>query len=415
MSQKIKLNLCIQVHPNELGIDYGRIALSPNTLQRLALLCGILGGYKLHSAACTKIRVQWYTQGQPWTADSDTTCTLWGSERDQDLCLTVDSTFWDEQDEHTGIRPSCKIHGNWWFLTLSALNRKNLLDQADEVGDIHASCDMVPRIEAVSRTAEFQRALFLERAQLAPPQTEKHKRWPWPDPFDHWQGKFQEEASARARLPRTFQSEARLPVADAVLTKLFQAFLTPDLNPNQRCAFYTLAAALIICPQEVTLARSNGEILLFLCKIDSETLPDDQHLRIEDLVPPSLALCGTRDYEFKFERVIRLGYKGIVGQINLDARQNVKAANWTTRRKIDDLALLYEDHANNDFARWVMRDFAQRYTDDLSRLKLLAFGLDSLKRLLDDGYPWYEDVRTAMENPDYWFNKSESATKKEKA
>lgn len=239
------------------------------------------------------------------------------------------------------------------------------------------------------------------------------KKTAWPDPFDRWQGLTADEPRAHLRIPRTFTPEVRSPVADTVLAMLFQAAPKQNCDLNQRCALYTLAAATIICPQEATLTRSNGEIPFFLRNVEQEIYPNEHLLCIEDVAPPKPRFCGTCDQVFDFTRIIRLYYKNIVGELTLDDARIVLAASWSATHPIADLALLYKDHAHNDFAWRVMHELSHQYTDDLSRLKLLAYGLDTLKRPLDDDHPWWEDVRVAMESPDSKDEKSKKIVGKE--
>lgn len=403
MNPKTKLNVCIQVHPNVLGIDYCRIALTPEVLLRLASLCRIVGGHQLDGAACTLTQVQWYKAGQEVTRKNYTSCTVRGNERDRDWHLEVVAVFWGEPSEHGGLKHSCTIQGTWPFLTVSGLDKENLLGNADSYGDVHAPLDQGDLMEAASSTAEFYRALFLSRTHTA-----TLDRRPWPDPFDHWPVRMLGKSSARLRLPRSFQPEARLPVVDAVLEKILQDVLTQDCDPNQRCAFYTLAAALIVCPQDVALTRYVGDMPFFLRRVEHEISPQEESLSPEDLAPKRPGVCGTCDYKFNSSKVIRLRYQGIAGEITINTTRNETHAKWSTPRQLDNLALLYEDRSNNDFALAVMREFAHKYTDDLSRLKLLAFGLDALKRLLDNDYPWFDEVRLTMEDPDCWYEKSDS-------
>jgi hypothetical protein len=408
MKSKTTTSLCIQAEPNRLGIDYGRIILTPNVKQRLVHLCKILDPYQLHSVTCTKTPVQWYKAGQPLNGNYLSKCSLVGSERDQDLVLYVDGTILGEIDEHGVHSQACDIQGHWIFCSLAELDEERLLQQADEYGDIHATSDYgTPLIDVASRGAELRRALHPAHNNSKTFQAAGLENTAWPDPFDRWQNSIRCESRAHLRLPRTFRSEMRSPVADAVLAMLFQAVLKQDWDPNLRCAFYTLAAAIIICPQEVTLTGSNGDIPLFLRNLEQEIYPNEFLLRIEDVTPHNSRVCGNCDYAFESRKVVRLRYQNITGDITIDTSGTVIAASWSATHQMSNLALLYEDHANNAFAWQVMHQYAHKYTDDLSRLKLLAFGLDVLKRLLDDDQPWLEIVRVAMESPDSGYGKSE--------
>jgi hypothetical protein len=233
------------------------------------------------------------------------------------------------------------------------------------------------------------------------------KKAAWPDPFDRWPGLTLDEPRAHLRLPRTFTSSVRSPLEDAVLEKLFQAVLMQDWDANQRCTFYTLAAALIICPQEVTLTRSNGYIPQYLRNIEQEVFPNEHHLCIEDVAVQRPQFCGTCGYIFDFKRIIRLRYKNIIGEFTLNSVRTVVAARWSATHQIVNYTLRHKDHTHNDFAWRLMQAYVHQYTDDLSRLKLLAFGLDALKRLLDDDHLWLEDVRVAMESANSGYGKSE--------
>jgi hypothetical protein len=270
-------------------------------------------------------------------------------------------------------------------------------------------------IEMVSRDAELRHALHLSRNNAKNKQLMGFEDTAWPDPFDRWPDPGLYESRAHLRIPNTFTPEVRTPLADAVLAKLFQALLMNDWNPNQRCAIYTLAAALTICPQKVMLTRSNGNIPLFMRNVEQEVFPNEQPLCIEYVAVPIQTLCGTCGFLFDFNTLIRLRYKNIIVELTLDTARTVIAASWSATSQIANLALLYEDHANNDFALQVMREFAHQYTDDLSRLKLLAIGLDALKRLLDDESPWCDDVPHTTEARESWRKKIDEFLQMEKS
>jgi hypothetical protein len=416
MNSKNPVDLCIQVEPNRLGIDYARITLTDRVAQRLVHLCKLLDPYQLDSVACIKSPVQWYKAGQLLVSPCLATCTLTGSVRDADLVLYVDGFISGEIDRNGVYSRACEVRGHWMFCSLSELEDERLLEQADAHGDIHATSDYgTPMIEVISRDAELRHALYLSRHNAKNPQVMSFEDTAWPDPFDRWPDSGLYESRAHLRVPKTFAPEVRTPLADAVLAKLFQAMLMQDWDPNQRCAFYTLAAALIICPQEVTLTRSNGDIPLFLRNLQQEVFPNENPLCIEDVAVPRQTLCGTCGFVFDFNTLIRLRYKNILVELTLDAARTVIAASWSTTHQVANLALLYEDHANNDFAWRLMHEFAAKYTDDLSRLKLLALGLDALKRLLDDESPWCDDVPHTTEARESWRKKIEKFLQMDKS
>jgi hypothetical protein len=336
--------------------------------------------------------------------------------RDHDLVLYVDGSIPGEMNQSGVYSQACEVRGHWIFCSLSALEEESLLEQADAHGDIHATSDYgTPMIEMVSRDAELRHALHLSRNNAKNKQLMGFEDTAWPDPFDRWPDPGLYESRAHLRIPNTFTPEVRTPLADADLAKLFQALLMNDWNPNQRCAIYTLAAALTICPQKVMLTRSNGNIPLFMRNVEQEVFPNEQPLCIEYVAVPIQTLCGTCGFLFDFNTLIRLRYKNIIVELTLDTARTVIAASWSATSQIANLALLYEDHANNDFALQVMREFAHQYTDDLSRLKLLAIGLDALKRLLDDESPWCDDVPHTTEARESWRKKIDEFLQMEKS
>jgi hypothetical protein len=213
----------------------------------------------------------------------------------------------------------------------------------------------------------------------------------WPDPFSRWSGDQEGESRAHVRLPRDYANVPRSAVAEAVLILLLRAALELALDPNQRCALYTLAAALLICPDEVGLSLKTDDIPSFLKHPDHREV-DEQPLTMAVLPTPRRRFCGTCETEFPGSgKTIHVRYQALIGQLTIN---NLQApVDWTVAHAGPDLALLYEDHANNEFARLALKEHLPNYPDDHARLKLLAFGLDVLKRQLDAGYPWGEDLR----------------------
>ena len=52
----------------------------------------------------------------------------------------------------------------------------------------------------------------------------------------------------------------------------------------------------------------------------------------------------------------------------------------------------------------VIEEFLPRHPNDKARLKILAFGLDALKRKLNDlEAPWKEDLRAWLESDNSYF------------
>jgi hypothetical protein len=416
MNVKTPYCLCIQAEPNTLGIDFGRIVLTRHVLQRLVHLCRILGAYRLTSISCDDIPLQWYKAGQSWTETGLAACTIVGTNVHQDLVLYVDMCVLGDIDEKSQLRQYAHIQGHWTFCSLTELNEERLLEQADAHGDIHATNDYgSPLIEVAARDAELRYALHLSRTKSNTVQAVDLESSAWPNPFDRWLDPMHDESRAHRLLPRRYIPDARSPITNAALAKLFQAILMQDWGPNQRCTFFTLAAALIICPQQVTLTSSNGDIPPFLRNVDQEIFPNEHRLCIEDIALPNSNLCGTCGQVFDFKRVVRLRYKNIIGELTLDAARTVIAASWSSTHQIANLALLYDDHANNAFAWRMMLDFAHKYTDDLSQLKLLAFGLDALKRLLNEQHSWCEDVPNSNDAWEFWRCKIENFLQKKKS
>lgn len=406
MNQKAKLNLCIQAHPNELGVEYGRIALSDDLLHRWVVQCKIVDAYKLFSCESTLTQVTWYASECVLLEEVFTTCSFWGGECDEMWILSIEGHYSGQRNELGVFEGGCTIQGSWLFNSPAELDRANLESTADSHGDIHVTNDLGALLESSSRSAQYYRAIYQSRRKNQLLKTNRQEHRPWPDPFDRWNTHSHDDSPARMRLPRKPEFDARSDIAEATLQKLFTCVLTRDLDPNERCAFYTLTAALMICPKEVTLTRFEAGIPQFLNRDRYQGALGEESLHIDDVSAMPQKFCGTCNHEFEFERTIRIRYRGIQGDIQLDAKKKVMATSWSTLRQVDDLALLYEDSLSNNFALKLMQEFASQYTDDVSRLRLLAIGLDALKRLMDHSASWFEDARASMENKDSWYGTS---------
>lgn len=226
----------------------------------------------------------------------------------------------------------------------------------------------------------------------------------WPDPFSRWDSPHADTPLAHQRVPHWVEPSRRNSAVDAVLSHLMLVALDPGLDANRRCACYTLAAALLACPSDVTLSVMPSDIPDFLRPPQNRgTGPSPEspltpaHIELLRCHPqdnPS-GYCGTCGARFPSEWLsIKLQYQNLVCTLDMPFHQHYALT--LCSRNHPDLAILDADHTNNLFAHGIMDSFSEQNTSDHARLTLLAFGLDGLKRQLKTGHPWHEEIRKAL-------------------
>lgn len=166
----------------------------------------------------------------------------------------------------------------------------------------------------------------------------------WPDPFLRWG----DGPRSRSRIPFNFVSLPRAISAECILTSLLGAAQAWDHTPNDRCALFTLAAALIASPAEVFVAKMKRLSILPPDGAD----PCTAFLATACNDPELDRRWGTLEQS---ESVIFLRFRSLrailditCGASNLDLAYNLHLPN---------LAVHYSDHEFNVFTVRMLRAY----------------------------------------------------------
>lgn len=381
------IEICIETAPNALGIDLARLTITEEVRERLLLLCTVMDAHSLHSISFDDAPLRWYRGGELQSTSHYSNCVLTGAAAYQDLTLHVEATFPGASNALGVFSDSKTVNGAWFFGRPAALDQGSMNESADESGEIHA--DWYASVgDEIARTSRS-----------------------WPNPFSLWDTTCESDTPSRALLPSNYETRPRSAVADAVLTQLLKVAVASRLDPNSRFVLYTLAAALIICPDQVQLTEDISNTPPFL------RVPELRNVSERPLTESAFVdegrkrLCGTCDFEFsKPHLTVCLRYQSLGGRLVLHGDP---ADQWHSTHSSGSLARWYSDHDNNTFAWEAIQEFLPRHPNDKGRLKILAFGLDALKRKLNDlEAPWKEDLRAWLESEDGYF---ESETRDEEA
>lgn len=381
------IEICIETAPNALDIDLARLTITEEVRERLLLLCTVMGAHSLHSISFDDVPLCWYKAGKLQVTRHDGNCVLTGVAAFQDLTLHVEATFPGASNAVGVFSDSKTVNGAWFFGRPAALHQGSMNELADESGEIYADWHAPVGDEIVWTSST------------------------WPNPFSLWDTSCGSDVPSRALVPSNYESRPRSAVADAVLTQLLKVAVASRLDPNSRCVLYTLAAALIICPEQVQLTEDISNIPPFLRAPELRSVTDEPLTESSLVEEGRKRLCGTCDFEFsKPQLTVCLRYQSLGGRL---VPNDDPADQWHPTHSSGSLARWYTDHDNNTFAWETIQEFLPRHPNDKARLKILAFGLDALKRKLNDvGAPWKEDLRAWLESEDGYF---ESQTRDKEA
>jgi hypothetical protein len=374
------IEICIEIAPNALGIDMARQTINEEVRERLMLLCTLMDAHSLHSVSFDDVPIRWCRVGELQATRHYNTCVLTGAAAHQDLTLHVEATFPRESNTLGVFSDSKTVNGAWFFGSRAALSQYSLNELADKSGEIHA---------------DWYAPVGDEVACI---------RSSWPNPFSLWDTSFESDASSRALLPSNFETRPRSVLADAVLTQLLKVALASRLDSNSRCVLYTLAAALIICPDQVQLTEDISNIPPFLREPELRDVNEGPLAESAFVDDGRKRYCGTCDFKFSTPQLtVCLQYQSLGGRLVLHSDS---ADQWHSTHSSENLARWYTDHDNNTFAWEAIQEFLPRHPNDKARLKILAFGLDALKRKLNDlEAPWKEDLRAWLESEDGCFGR----------
>ena len=397
--------LVIQAAPNRLGFEFVRLVLDSPNLSLLRELYDLRSSKKLVSLSTDALAVQWVKNGCI-QEETITVCEVFENG------LNLSSHFLGLPnaqgvfEQGTTIFGTC-ILGTFILGDVSDLDVEALLQKANHKGEIFEEALGLSSLDQVSNAAWLQfasrRASFSEHKKLL-----EERSFSWPNPYTAWGQVNAEQAHARQLLPSHYVAAQRSSVVNHVLNHLYGVAADSECDPNERCALYTLMAALIICPEDVALLHIDTKLNVpdFLLSPAQRKLSREQssalthdYIASHAATPQSVGICGTCSAEFPASPLtVSLVYQNL--KAVLEICTNGKSSFLAINTPQPNLALLYEDHLNNRFAQQIFVDFSAVFSDDLSRLKILAFGLDALKRLLEPDYLWYEDLRTVLENSD---------------
>lgn len=379
MKRNGPIEICIEIGPNELGIDAARLTVDEEVRERLRQLCAVMDAHNLHSISFDDVPIRWYRLGELQASRHYNDCALTGTAFTQDLTMHVEATFPGEADALGVFKDNKTVKGAWFFGIPAALSSSSLNELADESMEIHADW-------------------------YAPVGNEiSYVRSSWPNPFLLWNRSCESDAPSCALLPSDYDTRPRGVVADAVLTHLLRVALVSDLDPDSRCALYTLAAALIICSEQVQLTEDISNIPPFLREPELHNVNEAPLAESALIDEGRKRECGTCHFEFsKPLSTVILRYESIEGRLVLNGNA---ADQWHVTHSSESLACWNTDHDNNTVAWEAILEFLPRYPNDKERLKILAFGLDALKRKLNylealgkEGLrTWLEDGASCIE------------------
>jgi hypothetical protein len=372
------IEICIEMAPNALAIDLARLTITEEVRERLLLLCTVMGAHGLHSISFDDVPLRWYRGGELQATKHYGNCVLTGVAASQDLSLHVEATFPGAPNALGVFSDSKTVNGAWSFGRPAALHQGSMNELADESGEIHADW-YAPVGDDIACTSSS-----------------------WPNPFSIWDTSCESDVPSCSLLPSTYETRHRSAVADAVLTQLLKVAVESRLDPNSRFVLYTLAAALIICPDQVQLTEDISNIPPFLRAPELHNVSEEPLAESAFVDEGRKRLCGTCDFEFsKPQLTVCLRYQSLGGRLVLHGDS---ADQWHSTHSSGSLARWYTDHDNNIIAWEAIQEFLPRHPNDKARLKILAFGLDALKRKLNDlETPWKEDLRAWLESEDGCF------------
>jgi hypothetical protein len=400
------VSVCIQAEPNALGLDFGRIEMTAEVIKALRRLHFASIRYQLFTISAHIIPIKWYKNGVHQTEVE--TCLVDFLGDGDCFCLYVEYCHSRAIVDGVSSSTLVSVRGSW-FAEVEELTLKRLAKQADEYGDIHAHGDVTTDLEIRSRAAELKHSVLQERIRRSQCVPYIASAPAWPDPFDCWPVKNECFPQVHRRVPARFIRASRSRQASDMLGMLFFVALKKRPDPNERCAIYTLAAAIIICPDEVELTQIVESDAPPIFNRSCELEPLGEWPLTDDYLSALGQIC--RDTGKHFERPnrkVRIRYKTLMGVLNVD-RFNCDTT-WTTHTSHSpNLALLYEDHTNNEAAKYWLNEHQRVNRADHPRLILLAYGLDLLKRQLVDGQvyglqPWWEDMRNELEGIAWYDN-----------
>lgn len=394
--------VCIQANPNSLGIDFGGIELTRTVIKEIRRLYSILKKYDLSSIPTKAIPIKWYAAGQLQTGRHWTPLELCDGGSENCFTFFVEGCFYGAPSEDGMFYDTVAIEGHW-SAHLEDLTRRRLIELADANGDIHAACDWgSTRLQSSSREAELKHAVLQTQTHT---QTQLHetRSWDqlegaatWPNPFDRWSVKDEHCSQSHRKLPANFIAPFRTRCASDVLALLFFVALQKHPNPNERCAIYTLAAAIIICPDEVELTQIVASDAPPIYNRSCELEPIGEWPLTDDYLGALGQICNYTGQHFERpNRKVRVRYKTLMGLLEVD-RFNCDTTWATYTAHVPNLALLYEDHTNNEAAKYWLNHYQKRYTTDYSRLVLLSYGLDLVKRLFYDFELWQQHLEETL-------------------
>ena len=230
--------LVIQAAPNRLGVEFARLVLDSPNLSLLRELYDLRNSKNLVSLSTDALPVQWVKNGCT-QQETITACEVFENG------LSLSSHFLGLPNAQGVFEQGTTIFGTWILGDASDLDTEALLQNANHKGEIFEEAFGLSSLDQASNAAWLQfasrHASFSEHKKLL-----EERSFSWPNPYIAWGLANTEQAHARRLLPSHYVAAQRSSVVNHVLNHLYSVAADCECDPNERCALYTLMAALII-------------------------------------------------------------------------------------------------------------------------------------------------------------------------
>ena len=357
--------VCLLVKSNSIGIDHVRMELTANVRKRLRTYQALITKHDLMHLSVTDIPVTWMKDGEPAVEHANSSSKIFSWIEILDGYLFIWGSFphatqaSGELSQYTHVEASWN-HGQTSWLINELPSHANAMREIWDSGLAGTSAGELDN-EALVTAVELR--MQITRQSLAHHSAPTHPQR-WPEPFAQFPAHSAGETYPTALLPQSFVSVMRSAVADGILNRLLQQATQHYLSPNTRFGLLTLASALLICPDEVSLTTlSNADLPVFLRR--KETTFAEKPL--------------TADYLSEEHTEVFIRYQTLRGVLTRGYRRE----EWFTVVTLHEpnLELLYEDQVRNERARKMLVDTLGAGKNDLQLLNFLALAMTDLLRV----------------------------------
>ena len=361
------LTVCLLVKSNSIGIDHVRMELTTNVRKRLRTYQALITKHDLMHLSATGIPVTWMKDGEPVAEHANSASKIFSWLEILDGYLFIWGSFPHATQANGELRRYTDVEASWnhgqtsWLIN-ELPSHANAMREMWDSGLARSSAEELEneaRCTAVELRMQIMRQAFTHQSATTQPQR-------WPEPFARFPAHSAGETCPRALLPQSFIGVTRSEVADGILNRLLQQATQHYLSPNMRFGLLTLASALLICPDEVSLTTpANADLPAFLWRKGTSF--------------PEKPL--TADYLSEEHTEVFIRHQTLRGVLTRSHKQE----EWFTvvTPHEPNLELLYEDQVRNERARKVFVDTLDTGKNDLQILNLLAHAMTDLLRV-----PW---------------------------